>query len=97
MPINAAILPAMTAAGFGVNSFISLGGTVEAQVQNANAPIPLTPSTVVPGPTKPPTGTQIYILQCVTYQVIPRLPVVHPGADLNNICGGNNALLRSAG
>jgi type IV pilus assembly protein PilW len=89
VPINAAILPAMTAAGFGVNSFISLGGTVEAQVQNANAPIPLTPSTVVPGPTKLPTGTQIYILQCITYQVIPQLPGGNPGADLNNICGGN--------
>jgi len=89
VPINAAILPAMTAAGFGVNSFISLGGTVEAQVQNANAPITLTPSTVVPGPTKLPTGTQIYILQCITYQVIPQLPGGNPGADLNNICGGN--------
>jgi type IV pilus assembly protein PilW len=89
VPINAAILPAMTAAGFGVNSFISLGGAVEAQVQNAIAPIPLTLPTVVPGPLKLPAGTQIYILQCITYQVIPQSPGGNPGADLNNICGGN--------
>ncbi len=39
VPINGAILPAMTAAGFGANSFISLGGVVAAQVQGAANPI----------------------------------------------------------
>jgi type IV pilus assembly protein PilW len=86
--INAAILPAMTAAGFGANSFISLGGTVMYQVQGAAAPIILT--VPEPGPnTVIPTGTQIFILQCITYQVIPQLAGGTPGADFNNICGGN--------
>ena len=88
VPIDAAILPAMTAAGFGANSFISIGGTVMYQVQGAAAPIVLTvrepgPNTVIPA------GTQIFILQCITYQVIPQLAGGAPGADLNNICGGN--------
>ena len=86
--INAAILPAMTAAGFGANSFISLGGAVMYQVQGAAAPILLT--VPEPGPnTVIPTGTQISILQCITYQVIPQLAGGAPGADFNNICGGN--------
>jgi type IV pilus assembly protein PilW len=86
--INPAILPAMTAAGFGANSFISLGGTAMYQVQGAAAPILLT--VPEPGPnTVIPTGTQIFILQCVTYQVIPQLAGGAPGADFNNICGGN--------
>jgi type IV pilus assembly protein PilW len=89
VPIDPAILPAMTAAGFGANSFISIGGVVVAQVGGAVAPIPLTPLTVVPGPTLIPTGTQVFILQCVTYQVIPQLAGGAPGADLNNICVGN--------
>jgi len=87
VPINGAIVPAMTAAGFGANSFISLGGVVAAQVQGAANPILLT--VPYPGPTQIPTGTQIFILQCVTYQVIPQLAGGTPGADLNNICGGN--------
>ncbi len=87
VPINAAILPAMTAAGFGANSFISLGGIVMAQVQGAAAPILLTVPD--PGPTVIPTGTQVFILQCITYQVIPQLAGGIPGADANNICGGN--------
>jgi type IV pilus assembly protein PilW len=87
VPINAAILPAMTAAGFGANSFISLGGVVAAQVQGAAAPILLT--VPYPGPTQIPTGTQIFILQCITYQVIPQLAGGTPGADLFGICGGN--------
>ena len=86
--INGAILPAMTAAGFGANSFISLGGTAMYQVQGAAAPILLT--VPEPGPnTVIPTGTQIFILQCITYQVIPQLAGGAPGADFNNICGGN--------
>ncbi|NOT22557.1 MAG: prepilin-type N-terminal cleavage/methylation domain-containing protein [Nitrospiraceae bacterium] len=87
VPINAAILPAMTAVGFGANSFISIGGIVEAQVQGAAAPILLT--VPVPGPTVIPTGTQIFILQCITYQVIPQQAGGTLGADINNICGGN--------
>jgi type IV pilus assembly protein PilW len=87
VPINGAILPAMTAAGFGANSFISLGGVVAAQVQGAANPILLT--VPYPGPTQIPTGTQVFILQCVTYQVIPQLAGGTPGADFNNICGGN--------
>jgi type IV pilus assembly protein PilW len=86
--INAAILPAMTAAGFGANSFISLGGAVMYQVQGAAAPILLT--VPEPGPnTVIPTGTQISILQCITYQVIPQLAGGAPGVDLFGICGGN--------
>lgn len=87
VPINGAILPAMTAAGFGANSFISLGGVVAAQVQGAANPILLT--VPYPGQTQIPTGTQIFILQCITYQVIPQLAGGAPGADFNNICGGN--------
>jgi type IV pilus assembly protein PilW len=87
VPINAAILPAMAAAGLGANSFISIGGIVAAQVAGAAAPIILT--VPVPGPTQIPTGAQIFILQCITYQVIPQIPGGTPGADVNNICGGN--------
>jgi len=89
VPINAAILPAMAAAGFVNNSFISIGGIVAAQVQNAVAPLPLTPATANPGPTVIPTLTQIFILQCITYQVIPQLAGGTPGADLFGLCGGN--------
>jgi type IV pilus assembly protein PilW len=86
--INAAILPAMTAAGFGAGSYISLGGAVLYRVQGAAAPIQLT--IPEPGPTTViPTGTQIFLLQCITYQVIPQLAGGAPGADLFGICGGN--------
>lgn len=86
--INGAILPAMTAAGFGANSFISLGGAVLYRVQGAAAPILL--AVPEPGPnTVIPTGTQISILQCITYQVIPQLAGGVPGVDLFGICGGN--------
>lgn len=85
--INAAILPTMTAAGLVANSFISVGGVVATRVQGAAAPMLLTvPET---GKIQIPTGTQIFILQCITYQVIPQLAGGAPGADLNNICGGN--------
>ena len=87
VPINAAILPAMAAAGLAFNSYISIGGVVEARVLGAASPIVLT--VPVPGPTQIPTGTQVFILQCITYQVIPQLAGGNPGADLNNICGGN--------
>jgi type IV pilus assembly protein PilW len=87
VPINAAILPNMVAAGLGANSFISLGGVVAAQVGGAAAPLVLTVPD--PGPTQVPTGTQVFILQCITYQVIPQLAGGAPGADLNNVCGGN--------
>lgn len=87
VPINAAILPNMVAAGLTANSYISLGGIVEARVGGAAAPLVLTVPD--PGPTQIPTGTQIFILQCITYQVIPQLAGGVPGADLNNICAGN--------
>lgn len=87
VPINAAILPNMVAAGLIANSYISLGGVVEAQVGGAAAPLALTAP--VPGPLQIPTGTQIFILQCITYQVIPQLAGGAPGADLFGICGGN--------
>jgi type IV pilus assembly protein PilW len=87
VPINAAILPNMVAAGLTANSYISLGGIVAAQVGGAAAP--LVPTAPVPGPTQIPTGAQIFILQCITYQVIPQLAGGAPGADLNNICAGN--------
>ena len=87
VPINNAILPGMVAAGLGANSFISIGGVVMAQVQGAAAPIILT--VAAPGPMQIPTGSQIFILQCITYQVIPQLAGGVPGADVNNLCGGN--------
>lgn len=86
--INPAILPAMVAAGFGANSYISLGGTALYRVTAAGAPIPL--AIPEPGPnTVIPIRTQIFILQCITYQVIPQLAGGAPGADLFGICGGN--------
>ncbi|MDP1770175.1 MAG: prepilin-type N-terminal cleavage/methylation domain-containing protein [Nitrospirota bacterium] len=87
VPINAAILPAMVTAGLAANSFISIGGVVAAQVGGAAAPLALVAP--IPGPTQIPTGTQIFLLQCITYQVIPQLAGGAPGADLNNVCGGN--------
>jgi len=87
--INAAILPGMTAAGLGANSFISVGGVVETQLAAAVPAAPLALAAPVTGKIQIPTGTQIFILQCITYQVIPQLAGGARGADLNNICGGN--------
>ena len=88
VPINAAVPAAMNAAGFGANGFISIGGMVMVQVQGmVTAPIILT--VPEPGPKQIPAGTQVFILQCITYQVIPQLAGGTPGADVNNICGGN--------
>jgi type IV pilus assembly protein PilW len=85
--INALVPAAMTAAGLAANSFISIGGVIETQVQGAAAPMLLTaPAT---GKIQIPTGTQIFILQCITYQVIPQLAGGTRGADQFNICGGN--------
>ena len=87
VPITPAISADMIAAGLGPNTFISLGGIVMAQVQAAANPIVL--AGPIPGSTRIPLGTQVFILQCITYQVIPQLAGGTPGADIDNICGGN--------
>ncbi len=89
VPINAAILPPMIAAGFAGNSFISIGGVIETRVGAGIPAAPILLAVPETGKIQIPTGTQIFMLQCITYQVIPQLAGGAPGADVNGICGGN--------
>jgi type IV pilus assembly protein PilW len=74
---------AMVSAGLAVNSTISLNGAVSATVSNINAPgNTLTLASQVASPASFPIGTQVHLLQCITYQVIP-LP------DNFNVCQGS--------
>lgn len=84
---------AMQAAGLAVNSVVSIGGVVSGTVSAINVagdaltllnaiPAPA----VFPGCAAPCTGTQVYLLQCITYQII-------PAPDAFNICAGNTPCL----
>jgi len=63
------------------NAMISIGGAMTATVTSANATAITIGTNIVP-PMSFPAGTTVYLLQCVTYQVI-------PPPDNNNLCGGN--------
>lgn len=74
IPGGTAALPGMSVTVGGVaGSRIAAGGVTPAGL-NLNPPIP--------APATFGTGTQVYLLQCITYQVI-------PPSDPNNLCQGN--------
>lgn len=80
---------AMVAAGLAVGStgrnLISIGGLITATVSNVTGDV-LTLATAVPPPAIFPQGTPVYLLQCMTYQVI-------QAPDTNNLCGGTTPCL----
>lgn len=69
--------------GWGVNPNmpVSIGGVAGSRIQVVNAG-GLTLNPAIPGPTAFGTGTQVYLLQCITYQVV-------PPPDALNLCQGN--------
>ncbi len=72
-------VPGGGAALVGMN--VSIAGTAGSVIQNVGAGnLTLNPS--IPDPTQYGTGTQVYLLQCITYQVI-------PPPDNFNLCQGN--------
>ncbi len=60
---------------------VSIGGVAGSTIQ-AVSPTALTLNPSIPAPTAFGTGTQVYLLQCITYQVI-------PPPDNLNLCQGN--------
>jgi len=60
---------------------VSIGGTAGSIISAVN-PGGLTLNPAIPDPTAFGTGTQVYLLQCITYQVI-------PPPDNLNLCQGN--------
>lgn len=60
---------------------VSIGGMAGSTIQ-AVIPGGLTLNPAIPAPTAFGTGTQVYLLQCITYQVI-------PPPDALNLCQGN--------
>jgi type IV pilus assembly protein PilW len=76
---------AMTAAGLTTgannNNLISIGGMVSARVTGVVGDT-LTLAASVAAPAQFQPNTQVYLLQCVTYQVI-------QAPDANNVCGGS--------
>ncbi len=63
------------------NMPVSIGGVAGSTIQ-ADGPGGLTLNPIIPSPTAFGTGTQVYLLQCITYQVI-------PPPDNLNLCQGN--------
>ncbi|MCS6302388.1 MAG: PilW family protein [Nitrospira sp.] len=63
------------------NMPVSIGGVAGSIIQ-ADNPGGLTLNPAIPAPTAFGTGTQVYLLQCITYQVI-------PPPDNLNLCQGN--------
>lgn len=60
---------------------VSIGGMAGSTI-SAVSPTALTLNPAIPAPTAFGTGTQVYLLQCITYQVI-------PPPDNLNLCQGN--------
>lgn len=87
-PFGAASNPVklVSAAGFSTGFVISIGGVTSASV-SAIATNDLTLSSVVGAPAVFLTSTPVYLLQCVTYQVI------RPSDANAAICGGNSPCL----
>jgi type IV pilus assembly protein PilW len=68
---------------------VSIGGVAGSTIQSVN-PGGLTLNPAIPDPTAFGTGTQVYLLQCITYQVIP------PPDNLNFCQGNAPCLVRGA-
>ena len=83
-PITAIpFVPAAGAPGLVTGSPISIGGAVTTTAANPPGPTLLTLGSTLGAPTAFPVNTQVYLLQCVTYQVI-------RSTDTNAaICGGS--------
>ncbi len=84
MPANATMamgnaIPGGGAALLGMP--VSIGGVAGSTIQSVN-PGGLALNPAIPDPTAFGTGTQVYLLQCITYQVI-------PPPDNLNLCQGN--------
>ena len=76
---------AMAAAGLTVGSTISLTGAATGTVAAFNAGgNTITLTNPIPSPVTLPVGTQVHLLQCVTYQVIG-----YPLPDANGVCQGS--------
>jgi type IV pilus assembly protein PilW len=71
----------MVSSGLAANSYISIGGSATAQVTGLNA-ASNTITVTVPPPVWFQQGDQVYLLQCIRYQVV--LP-----PDAGGICGGH--------
>ncbi|MDH4079973.1 MAG: PilW family protein [Nitrospira sp.] len=68
---------------------VSIGGMAGSTIQ-AVSPGALTLNPAIPTPAAFGSGTQVYLLQCITYQVIPPSPPpALPGSDPLNLCQGN--------
>lgn len=76
-------LKLVSASGFNPNSLISIGGVISATVatQTGNN---LTLGSTIAAPVAFPAGTPVYLIQCVTYQVMQA-----GGANTAAICGAN--------
>jgi type IV pilus assembly protein PilW len=84
MPANATTAMGSAIPGGGaalVGMPVSIGGVAGSTIQ-AVGPGGLTLNPAIPVPTAFGTGTQVYLLQCITYQVI-------PPPDNLNLCQGN--------
>jgi len=84
MPANATTAMGNAIPGGGaalLGTSVSIGGVAGSRIQAVNAG-GLTLNPAIPAPTAFGTGTQVYLLQCITYQVI-------PPPDVLNLCQGN--------
>lgn len=91
IPITNIPMPANATTGMGdaipggiaalPGNVVSLGGVAGSIIQTANVG-GLTINPAIQGPTAFGTGTQVYLVQCITYQVI-------PPPDALNICQGS--------
>ena len=84
MPANATTAMGNAIPGGGaalVGMPVSIGGVAGSRIQSVT-PGGLTLNPAIPAPTAFGTGTQVYLLQCITYQVI-------PPPDNLNLCQGN--------
>jgi type IV pilus assembly protein PilW len=83
--LQAGAVAAMVTAGLAVNSPISLNGATTATVAGFNAGgNTITLANPIRAPATFPAGTQIHLLQCITYQVIG-----YPLPDNNGVCLGS--------
>ena len=77
-------LPLVSATGFSANSVISIGGVISATVAAPPSGNNLTLGAIVGAPATFPAATPVYVLRCVTYQVMQT-----GGANAAAICGAN--------
>jgi len=79
--LQAGAVAAMQAAGLVVNGTVSIGGALSGTVTTIAGNV-LTIANMAAGASVFPVGTPVYLLQCITYQII-------LAPDALNICAGN--------